>query len=179
MTNEPEPNTRAGEALKPCPWCNAELTVPTPVQHPKMGLARLHPGSIDDGSCPIAGWGFYAEQLERWNTRAQRESEWLGCNAVAPRPQPSELVGDLTDKLGPDTDFDEHGFTIKRGNLRKLLAQLAKLQADGDKLADGVRAAIEFGCPVCGGDCASANPPVSACPIRDWTQALTEWKDRA
>lgn len=59
--------------LKPCPFCNAELTAPTPVQHPKSGLAQLHPGSVDDGSCPIAGWGFYDEQLEHWNTRAAEE----------------------------------------------------------------------------------------------------------
>lgn len=57
------------EPLKACPFCQAELTVPTAVQYPKMGLARLHPGSLDDGTCPIAGWGFYDEQLAAWNTR--------------------------------------------------------------------------------------------------------------
>lgn len=59
-----------GTALLPCPFCGEALTEPTAVQYPKMGLARLHPNLIDDGSCPIAGWGFYAEQLETWNTRA-------------------------------------------------------------------------------------------------------------
>ena len=109
MINEPEPNTRAGEALKPCPWCNAELTVPTPVQHPKMGLARLHPGSIDDGSCPIAGWGFYAEQLERWNTRAQLDAKDAMIDGQA------ALIATLTaerDKARADGDklagFAEH-----------------------------------------------------------------------
>lgn len=57
------------EELKPCPFCGAQLEKPTPVQYPKMGLARLHPGALDDGVCPIAGWGFYEEQLAAWNRR--------------------------------------------------------------------------------------------------------------
>lgn len=65
MTNTPKP-----EALAPCPFCNAELEKPSPVKFPKSGLARMHPGTTDDGSCPIAGWGFYDEQLANWNTRA-------------------------------------------------------------------------------------------------------------
>lgn len=55
--------------LKPCPFCGAQLSAPTAVQHPKMGLAYLHPGTIDDGSCPIAGWDFYDEQMVPWNNR--------------------------------------------------------------------------------------------------------------
>lgn len=40
-----------------------------------------------------------------------------------------------------------------------------------------MRAALEFfvtyGCPVCGGDCASANPPVYGCPMRAAHAALS------
>lgn len=57
------------QGLKPCPFCGVALKEPVAVQYPKLGLARMHPGALDDGSCPIAGWGFYDEQLERWNTR--------------------------------------------------------------------------------------------------------------
>lgn len=35
-----------------------------------------------------------------------------------------------------------------------------------------IGAVIQWGCPVCSGDCASANPPVSACPMRDYVQTL-------
>jgi len=59
-----------GEELKPCPFCGERLSAPSPVRYPKSGLARIHPGSLDDGTCPIAGWGFYDEQLATWNTRA-------------------------------------------------------------------------------------------------------------
>lgn len=59
------------DELKPCPFCGAELKARTAVQYPKMALARIHPGSVEDGTCPIAGWGFYDEQLETWNTRAE------------------------------------------------------------------------------------------------------------
>ena len=59
------------DELKPCPFCGAELKARTAVQYPKMALARIHPGSVEDGTCPIAGWGFYDEQIETWNTRAE------------------------------------------------------------------------------------------------------------
>ena len=56
--------------LKPCPFCGEHLLEPTGVSKPYPGLARMHPGTLDDGTCPIAGWGFYDEQLEPWNKRA-------------------------------------------------------------------------------------------------------------
>jgi hypothetical protein len=65
MTNE-----TPADVLLPCPFCGAGLAPPTATQYPKMGLARMHPGTLDDGSCPIAGWGFYDEQLAAWDTRA-------------------------------------------------------------------------------------------------------------
>ena len=36
-----------------------------------------------------------------------------------------EMVERLTYMLGPDTDFDNYTFSIKRGTLRRLLAALA------------------------------------------------------
>lgn len=32
---------------------------------------------------------------------------------------------------------------------------------------------VTYGCPVCGGDCASANPPVDGCPMRAAHAALS------
>ena len=68
--------------LLPCPFCGEHLLDQTQVKFPKPGLARMHPGALDDGSCPIAGWGFYDEQLAAWNQRA----------APAPSGDYAELV---------------------------------------------------------------------------------------
>lgn len=62
--------TELREKLEACPFCGAHLDEPTAVSRPYLGLARMHPGVLEDGTCPIAGWGFYAEQLATWNTRA-------------------------------------------------------------------------------------------------------------
>jgi hypothetical protein len=61
-------------ALLPCPFCEGHLAKPTAVDYPHLGLARLHPGELNDGSCPIAGWGFYEDQLLTWNTRSATDT---------------------------------------------------------------------------------------------------------
>lgn len=46
---------------------------------------------------------------------------------------------------------------------------------------DRMRAALErwqhYGCPDCGGDCGSANPPVACCIMRETHEALTSAKE--
>ena len=49
--------------------------------------------------------------------------------------------------------------------------------AAADKLAAWVDGMIEDGCPKCGGDCSSANPPVAYCPIREMVQDLAAYQD--
>lgn len=71
--------TDAGEVkvtLRECPFCGEHLSEPIPVQHPKSGLAMMHPGCVADDDCPLSGWGFYEHQLDAWNTRAA-QSELL------------------------------------------------------------------------------------------------------
>lgn len=48
--------------------------------------------------------------------------------------------------------------------------------AAADKLAAWVDGMIEDGCPKCGGDCSSANPPVAYCPIREMVQDLAAYQ---
>ena len=45
-------------------------------------------------------------------------------------------------------------------------------------LADALRALRDFGCPVCSGDCGSANPPVTNCPMAAASAALTDWEGK-
>lgn len=47
-----------------------------------------------------------------------------------------------------------------------------------DELAKALDIFQGFGCPVCHGDCASANPPVSLCPMQIARAALTAYEDQ-
>ena len=42
----------------------------------------------------------------------------------------------------------------------------ARLTAAAPELLEALTMFRDYGCPVCQGDCASANPPVSACPMQ-------------
>lgn len=52
----------------------------------------------------------------------------------------------------------------------------AHLAAEADKarLSEALRTFESYGCPVCGGDCASANPPVMFCPMQAARVALSD-----
>lgn len=39
------------------------------------------------------------------------------------------------------------------------------LRARIEELKDALNGLLIYGCPACGGDCASANPPVIGCPM--------------
>ena len=93
------------DELKPCPFCGAHLEKPEYVHFPKSALAQMHPGEIDDGTCPIAGWGFYEEQLETWNTRAQPDAyergkrDGLERAAEIAKRYCCKVLGDVTDAI--------------------------------------------------------------------------------
>ena len=170
MTNEPEPNTRAGEALKPCLNCGC-ATVET--------LSFTSNRKADRAMCPKCG---IQGPISSWNTRhlpqpselvegydpcptCRQYSHSIGCDVVAAafnhfqsmiaHPVRGHPMGDA---------FDEQ----TRDAAQVLMAQLAKLQADGDKLAGYVRHNGACSRWNLSGDC--------TCGL---TQALTEWKDRA
>jgi hypothetical protein len=56
---------------------------------------------------------------------------------------------------------------------RALEARIAK----ADALAGWVEGIIEDGCPVCGGDCSSANPPLAYCPMREAMNDLAAYRE--
>lgn len=51
--------------------------------------------------------------------------------------------------------------------------QVSALTAENERLREALTLFRDFGCPVCSGDCASANPPVIACPMQSARAALT------
>jgi hypothetical protein len=48
------------------------------------------------------------------------------------------------------------------------------LVAENEKLKATLRLFESYGCPACGGDCSSANPPVMGCPMQEARAALNE-----
>lgn len=44
------------------------------------------------------------------------------------------------------------------------------------QLADALRTLRDYGCPVCSGDCAGANPPVLSCPMKEADAALSQYE---
>ncbi|MQB00221.1 MAG: hypothetical protein GEU78_08005 [Actinobacteria bacterium] len=51
-------------------------------------------------------------------------------------------------------------------------ARVKALEEERSKLRAALELWRSFGCPVCGGDCASANPPVLSCPMTEARAAL-------
>jgi hypothetical protein len=51
------------------------------------------------------------------------------------------------------------------------------LVAAADALADWVEGIIEDGCPLCGGDCSSSNPPPTYCPQKDAMRDLAAYNE--
>ena len=61
----------------------------------------------------------------------------------------------------PECEYVEHSaFEAHAARIERLVAALRSFRG--------------FGCPICGGDCASANPPVSNCPMQAAAAALKE-----
>lgn len=211
MTNEPEPNPRAGEALKPCKRCGAACRIEVfDSERVKATIWMCSNHSHFGGNCPdqIA---YLSEQ--DWNTR--------------PIPQPSEFgtawqsAVEETDMLERELDLtnvDHVALWLEANAISPPLthqlgwvacriteayeAQIAKLQADGDKLASALRGVLARDqlntcdhpethrggtlweiCDSCGrkwADDEGGKPKWSDPPEWDAAaQALTEWKDRA
>jgi len=63
--------------------------------------------------------------------------------------------------------------TIKAADaISRLQSALSVSQAQGEVMREALRSFQSYGCPVCHGDCASANPPVLGCPMRLAQEAL-------
>lgn len=79
-------------------------------------------------------------------------------------------------EMRPDND----GVWVKYSSIGDVCAEITRLRAKvarADALADLVEGIIEGGCPRCGGDCSSANPPVLYCPQREAMQNLTAYRE--
>lgn len=58
------------------------------------------------------------------------------------------------------------GLDLQVSENQKAEAEVARLKDELTKAHRVIELFESFGCPVCGGDCASANPPVMSCPMQ-------------
>jgi hypothetical protein len=56
------------------------------------------------------------------------------------------------------------------------IAALEAVAKAAKKLENALRTYYEMACPICSGDCASANPPVYMCPSKQAYEAITYFK---
>ena len=71
-------------------------------------------------------------------------------------------MSDLVKRLRSGADY-EHDTVV----MEEAAARIERLEA-------ALAVFRSCGCPVCGGDCASANPPILNCPMRTEDGALQE-----
>jgi hypothetical protein len=60
------------------------------------------------------------------------------------------------------------------GNVADVYLEMKALDPEVDVLRTALDIFQSFGCPVCSGDCAAANPPVIMCPMRWAREALSQ-----
>ena len=60
-----------------------------------------------------------------------------------------------------------------------LAEENARLREENAALRLALAMFRECGCPICGGDCGSANPPIAFCPMRVATAAIGETHDQS
>ena len=107
--------------------------------------------------------------VERFTADGNFHPDYLAM-LTRPLPQPSELEARLVKTTHELVDAE-----IARD---AALAQIAKLQADGDKLAGALEAfQRHYDLNDCDERCGALEVPIS--DLRRACQALTEWKDRA
>jgi rubrerythrin len=58
----------------------------------------------------------------------------------------------------------------------RVFERYRELEAQIVKLREALEDFVSYGCPACGGDCASANPPVALCPMQNARAVLAETK---
>ncbi len=82
-------------------------------------------------------------------------------------------IGEMGARIGRlDVELD-----AAKADLQAANRELAKFKALAETLAGALEGMQSYGCPVCNGDCGSANPPVIFCPMTQCAEALRQYKE--
>ena len=85
----------------------------------------------------------------------------------------------IANRMGWHHVFDDHPEKNKQLAYDCAEAAIAALEAQfraANALAELVEGIIEGGCPSCGGDCSSANPPPGYCPQKEAMKDLATYR---
>jgi hypothetical protein len=155
----------------------------------KILLTHIHIGNngfvdlvqgIPEASCAIAAIpdrAALAAEVESLKTQLERERMRLAaCGVVA--------VSDTQESAARNRDMHADYKSASCDDVARrvdecmtLRSQLAASQAELARLREALTLLQSFGCPACSGDCGSANPPVTSCPMTITHQALAALKD--
>ena len=137
-------------------------------QTDSLGLAGKTPEA-----CPFCGGAAKCNELRRGNYKRVGDNYQVVCNKCRSR---GPLVQD-----NPATAIARWNVFAK--SERELVEALdyshqSEVQMAGQvaQLTEALEVFQSFGCPVCNGDCASANPPVLACPMLMASRAISSTK---
>ena len=197
MTNEPKPNTHAGEALMDSAVelmgealfkfsgrmkmagvfaAGSELTDANAASYERVvGAWQKLTGEIERSKLPT--WDHYAEEPVTSDMVPRDVAESWKAKAENYQIERAELLADISDMMAnhvenwPSPKRLKTAVALIDKTFHAQSAQIAKLQADGDKLAGFTY--HHTNCP------ASWPAPLTGDCTCGLTQALIEWKDRA
>jgi hypothetical protein len=138
-------NPHTDNAPLPCPFCGGPART-----FRYNGTTQAQCASNEQDYC--AGIECFAP-VALWNRRA-------------PNAETNALLADIVEAHGnTDAAIDDYN---------AMKAERDALQAENVRLRAALLAFRGYGCPACGGDCASANPPVSLCIMKEADAALNK-----
>lgn len=122
-----------------------------------------------------------------WQALRSDPAEGVNCHWIKAQPSPAlrgfskeiAYVGGTYYADGPDVRDAAHIARCDPDTIRAFATEVLEIRAEiaakDARIAELERALDDFqsyGCPLCNGDCASANPPVSLCPMQCARAAL-------
>jgi hypothetical protein len=159
-----------GRYLEQCPACNGtgeyqphpEATM---IEELKALAEKATPGPWDAGGAKFGGSG------RIWINATYPCINGLAAKfTVASVVMPDEAEVEYTDgALNDDVASANAALIVAlRNNLPAIISALEAVPV----MKEALEAMRGYGCPVCSGDCGSANPPVVFCPMQQISQAL-------
>ena len=88
------------------------------------------------------------------------------------------MTGEDPGAIPPESVYGEW-IIAAADEIVRLRAEVARKDAEVAKRDAALRRWENSGCPDCGGDCSSANPPVACCIIQETRAALTTQEDNS
>lgn len=122
-----------------------------------------------------------AAKVTAANAEAQRDAATAERDAL--RDEWEEIAAGITTEqpevgaLWPLVSEVSGNLAAARNLFRNEVVAHNRTKAERDRMREALERWQHYGCPDCGGDCASANPPIACCIMRETHEALTSAKE--